>query len=270
MVVPVDEFFSGVVEDDFRRRELPHAVIAIATTAPATIIFVDRMLSPVGSPSPREATVARTIWQKHRGGTRTSTYSFYGVVEDLDRALGRLHAVEHGWARLGTAPARSAASMSGSTPVRTFARRSRSAIVATKARGTRRASARASVGSTSDIVCSATNISVFSRLSSSSGMKEPSSARSSSRGASPAAMRSNAPRWRSGHVLLGREQQLILGPEVVLHEANRHAGFGRDLAERRRGQAALHRDAAHRVGDLPPADRMIHSLRHSFYGTPVS
>ena len=61
---------------------------------------------------------------------------------------------------------------------------------------------------------------------------------------------------------LRRQQQLVLGPEVVLHEAHRHAGLGGDLPERRGGEAALERDAHHGVGDLAPPLSMVHSLRH--------
>ena len=73
-----------------------------------------------------------------------------------------------------------------------------------------------------------------------------------------------------GHVPLRRQHQLVLRPEVVLDEPHRYARFGCDLAERRRREATLHRDATHGFDDLPAPLRMIHSLRHRFYGTPVS
>jgi hypothetical protein len=90
-------------------------------------------------------------------------------------------------ARLAVRVVSIVASLSMSTPARSRARPSCSATIRPKARGTSAASGRASVGSSKLAVCNATNISIASRLSSSTGTKLPSSARSISRGASPAA-----------------------------------------------------------------------------------
>ena len=107
-------------------------------------------------------------------------------------------------------------------------------------------------------------MSIATRLSSSIGTNDPMNARSHARGepsrlGHPGAKPHDRP---LGDVALRREQQFVLGAEVVLHESHRHARLGRDLAECRGGEPALQRDADDGVGDLAPPLSMIHSLRH--------
>src|SRR5437870_4022677 len=67
----------------------------------------------------------------------------------------------------------------------------------------------------------------------------------------------------TSEVLLGGEQQGVLGTEVVLHEPHRHARLCGHLANRRGSESTLEGDADDGLDDLAAAFLVVDSLRHA-------
>jgi hypothetical protein len=66
----------------------------------------------------------------------------------------------------------------------------------------------------------------------------------------------------AGQVLHPGQEELFLGAEVVLHQPQRHAGLGRDLAHPGGVQPARGGGPQQRVRDLPPPLLVINPFRH--------
>ena len=73
---------------------------------------------------------------------------------------------------------------------------------------------------------------------------------------------------RDGEVLGGVEEQLLLGPEVVLDEPDRHPGLGRDIAQAGLVQPPRSGHAQQGLGDLPAALLVVDKLRHLLTVSP--